>query len=59
MIEDKKTAEVYSSDEDTETAQEKRLRLAKDYLAQLEEEGYCAIIICYYHPKITSLKYVS
>lgn len=28
-------------DKDVETAQEKRLRLAKQYLAQLESEGKC------------------
>ena len=30
--------DVSSSDEDVETAQEKRLRLAKEYLSQLKEQ---------------------
>ena len=35
---------------DHETAQEKRLRLAKQYLAQLEKEGDCS---CYSYPSRT------
>ena len=34
-------AKLYSSDEDEEeTPQQKRLRLAKEYLSQLEDEGF-------------------
>ena len=32
-------------EKDVETAQEKRLRLAKQYLAELESEGKCPIIV--------------
>lgn len=42
--------EEYESDEEEETAQEKRIRLAKQYLAQIEEEGKILIkyIFIYY-----------
>lgn len=42
--------EEYESDEEKETAQEKRIRLAKQYLAQIEEEGKILIkyIFIYY-----------
>ena len=37
----KKIDEGVSLSSDEETAQEKRLRLTKQYLAQLEEQGKC------------------
>ena len=40
------------SDDEEETAPEKRLRLAKEYLSQLEQEGTCSTI------KISSLIHV-
>lgn len=45
-------------DKDVETAQEKRLRLAKQYLAELESEGKCLIIVnCLRYQNIHALKY--
>ena len=35
-----------SDEEDTETPQEKKLRLAKQYLAQLEKEGITEFLLC-------------
>ena len=35
-----KDSDALGEEKDVETAQEKRLRLAKQYLAQLEDEGY-------------------
>lgn len=42
--------EEYESEEEEETAQEKRIRLAKQYLAQIEEEGkiWIKYIFLYY-----------
>ena len=34
-------------EEEEETVAEKRLRLAKEYIAQIEEEGNSAIIVIY------------
>lgn len=37
--EGERKAEVVTSSDEEETAQEKKLRLAKEYLANLEQEG--------------------
>ena len=57
---DTKNEDYSSSEEDEETAQEKRLRLAKKYIEDLKKEGMlCSKIVCvwFYFYKIRCRKF--
>lgn len=43
--EGERKAEVVTSSDEEETAQEKKLRLAKEYLANLEQEGMDTLLV--------------
>lgn len=47
--EGERKAEVVTSSDEEETAQEKKLRLAKEYLANLEQEGMYDFVLVHYN----------
>lgn len=54
--EGERKAEVVTSSDEEETAQEKKLRLAKEYLANLEQEGMDSVFMVFVGLHVHHLK---